>query len=140
MNAQARTRFQQIVIRINDHAVWFGPPEGFHFEGLRRPGDQNFLRFRISFGINSDFYRHAKCIEILMYLADDFEPLTRAVDDVFKLEFGNPGGIQPLRKKGNQIYGRLAFHRRRNLGHGHFFEVIQIRVFPFVFLVKLAEQ
>ena len=88
-DSQAGAGFQHVVIGIDHDSVRLGPAERVDLECLRCSGHQDLLVFGVSFRVHADFNRHAKCIEILVNLAHDFETLSRAIDDKFKLEFRN---------------------------------------------------
>ena len=65
---------EDVVVRVQDNAVRLGPSEDVKIEVGLLAGDLDGLEFRIAFGLDFEFYRHAEEVETLLYLTHDFEP------------------------------------------------------------------
>ena len=77
---EARTRrrgldFSRLLLGSMVMPLGLGRPNVSMTKGGSGAGDQDFLRFGISFGIDPYFHRHAEGVEVLMDFADHSKPL-----------------------------------------------------------------
>ena len=86
-------------MRVENDAARFGPAENFGAEAGVGAADFDGLDFGIALGLDLKFHRHAEEIEILLDLAIDAETGLGAKDGIGNVEFGDSGGIDPLRKE-----------------------------------------
>ena len=107
-HAQPLARFQDVIVRVNDDAVWFWPPERLHGKGRFLAGNLDGLEFRIALGFDLHLDVHAEEIEVLLDLADDSESFLGAVGHVFQVNSGTPVERSHCVKKGRRLGASAA--------------------------------